>query len=58
MRRRQGWLILCPAEDRIDHVFASGDKLSVSDWLVDMQRFGPQGLFPSDHRLIMATLEL
>jgi len=47
-----------PASERIDHVFVVDDKAEVSDWLVDMQRFGAEDLFPSDHRLIMSTLKL
>ena len=47
-----------PADERIDHVFCKAEGLKVSDWLVDMQRFGDNSLWPSDHWLIMATLEL
>ena len=47
-----------PAQKRIDHIFTHAEGLTVSDWLVDMQRFGDKNLWPSDHRLIMATLTL
>ena len=43
--------------NRIDHVFI--DKTSVwigERWSADMQKYGPNDLFPSDHRAIAAVL--
>ena len=45
-------------EARIDHVFVAGAVWRCPRWVVDRQRYGPDELFPSDHRAIVAELLL
>jgi endonuclease/exonuclease/phosphatase family metal-dependent hydrolase len=45
------------AQSRIDHIFFRGESTSVAHWLVDLRKFGEPPLYPSDHRLMMATFE-
>ncbi|MBI2061262.1 MAG: endonuclease/exonuclease/phosphatase family protein [Nitrospirae bacterium] len=49
-----------PAYDvpgRIDHIFLAGANWRCKDWTVDLNAYGPNQRFPSDHFPIAATLE-
>ena len=48
-----------PAYDpvsRIDHIFTAGATFKTKFWWVDLRKFGPDTLYPSDHRLIWAEI--
>ncbi len=46
-----------PAENRIDHIFVGGQgQWTVSEWTVDMTRYGPKNRYPSDHWPIVAEM--
>ncbi len=61
-----GWHVESDAEppppydptNRIDHVLVAGGDWTATDWFVDLHRYGPDRRFPSDHRAVMAVLEL
>ncbi|HOA14097.1 MAG TPA: SUMF1/EgtB/PvdO family nonheme iron enzyme [Myxococcota bacterium] len=42
--------------NRIDHIFTAGADFSTKFWWVDLRKFGPDTLYPSDHRLIWAEI--
>ncbi len=44
---------------RIDHIFVAGDGVAfdVSEWIVDLTRYGPRLTYPSDHFAMVATLQ-
>jgi endonuclease/exonuclease/phosphatase family metal-dependent hydrolase len=44
---------------RVDHILLSKEHhWEVKEWMIDTNRFGKKKAFPSDHRAIMATIEL
>ena len=52
---------ICPPYDpinRIDHILTAGGDFSTKFWWVDLRKFGPDTLYPSDHRLLWAELVL
>lgn len=42
----------------LDHVLVGGGDWTVTEWIVDLYKYGPGPKFPSDHRAIMAVLEM
>ena len=44
--------------NRIDHIFVAGGEWTATDWIADLFKYGPGPKFPSDHRAVMAVLEL
>lgn len=42
----------------LDHVLVGGGNWTVAEWIVDLYKYGPGPKFPSDHRAIMAVLEI
>lgn len=50
-----------PAYDpsnRIDHVLVSGANFTVPEWIVDLHVYGPVPQLPSDHKVIMAVVQI
>ncbi len=46
-------------ECRVDHILLSNDtRWEVSDWTIDINKFGSRGTYASDHRAIISTVEL
>ena len=44
---------------RIDHIFVAGaGPWGVPWWVVDLNVYGPDGLYPSDHFAMVAEIEL
>ncbi len=41
---------------RIDHIFAAGEIWRCDEWVVDLQAYGADSLFPSDHYPVFARL--
>lgn len=45
-------------ENLIDHVLTGDGNWRVNEWIVDLYKYGPNTMFPSDHRAILAEVEL
>ena len=43
-------------DERIDHIFVAPEQWVVQEWVVDLVLYGADGLYPSDHRAMVARL--
>lgn len=43
-------------DERIDHIFVAPEQWEVAEWVVDLVVYGADGLYPSDHRAMVARL--